>query len=175
MDLSKILFLDIETIPQYEDMKKSPEDFKKLWEEKAKLLARQEADNAESLFDRAGIYAEFGRIVCISVGFISHRGSLRELRIKSYYGDDEKILLDEFAALLNKHFNQPDHLLCAHNGKEFDYPYIARRMIITGVKVPRILDSAGKKPWEMDYQLPKMTLMAAKLHRFIGRKKTLSV
>jgi len=151
MDLSKILFLDIETIPQYEDMKKSPEDFKKLWEEKAKLLARQEADNAESLFDRAGIYAEFGRIVCISVGFISHRGSLRELRIKSYYGDDEKILLDEFAALLNKHFNQPDHLLCAHNGKEFDYPYIARRMIITGVKVPRILDSAGKKPWEIQH------------------------
>ena len=151
MDLSKILFLDIETIPQHQSYENAPEDYQKLWAEKARLLARAEGDTAESLFDRAGIYAEFGQIVCISAGFINHRGSMRELRVKSFYGDDEKILLKEFGEMLNKHFGQNDNLLCAHNGKEFDYPYIARRMLINGIHIPNILNMAGKKPWEVQH------------------------
>ncbi|HAW20428.1 MAG TPA: 3'-5' exonuclease, partial [Flavobacteriales bacterium] len=149
MDLSKILFLDIETIPQYKSFDDAPDAYQKLWGDKAKFLIREEEDTVESTYDRAGIYAEFGRIVCISVGIVGQKGMQRELRLKSFYGDDEKVLLQEFADLLMKHFNGPDHLLCGHNGKEFDFPYIARRMLINGVKVPRMLDTAGKKPWEV--------------------------
>ena len=151
MDISKILFLDIETIPQFESFEKTPKEYRKLWEEKAQYLLRNEEDTVASIYERAGIYAEFGQIVCISVGFISKRGSSRELRLKSFYGDDEKILLTEFAELLQKFFNENDHVLCGHNAKEFDFPYIARRMIVNEVRIPKILDLAGKKPWEVGH------------------------
>ncbi|MDC1211978.1 3'-5' exonuclease [bacterium] len=151
MDISKILFLDIETVPQYADFDSAPEVDQKLWGDKARIISRDQEVEPSSVYERAGIYAEFGRIVCISVGFISQRGTMRQLRVKSYYGDDEKILLTEFADLLLKHFNGADNLLCGHNGKEFDFPYIARRMIINRVKIPRILDSTGKKPWEVNH------------------------
>jgi 3'-5' exonuclease len=151
MDLSKILFLDIETIPQFKSFDKAPEADQKLWAEKAQYLLKTDEDTVQSIYGRAGIYAEFGRIVCISVGFISEREGNRSLRLKSYYGDDEKQLLGEFAELLSKHFNGNDHLLCGHNGREFDFPYIARRMIVNDIKIPRILDLAGKKPWEVGH------------------------
>jgi DNA polymerase elongation subunit (family B) len=101
----------------------------------------------EVLYKRAGIYAEFGKIICISVGAFSKA----EFRLKSFSGDDEKKLLTEFAELLRKRYNKPEHLLCAHNGKEFDFPYIARRMVVLGIPVPTILDLAGKKPWEVNH------------------------
>ena len=110
---------------------------------------REEDDTPASVYGRAGIYAEFGKIVCISVGFINERGTGRELRVKSFAGEDEKALLTDFAKLLNSHFDLPDNLLCGHNGKEFDFPYIARRMIINGISIPKILDLTGKKPWEV--------------------------
>jgi DNA polymerase elongation subunit (family B) len=121
-----------------------PEQFKKFWDRKAEYLSRSEEDTAENLFQRAGIYAEFGNIVCISVGFISNKA----FRIKSFYGDDEHQLLNDFAGLLNKGFYQ---YLCAHNGKEFDFPYIARRMLIHGIRLPGMLNIAGKKPWEVHH------------------------
>jgi 3'-5' exonuclease len=151
MDISKILFLDIETVPQHADFDSAPKEDQKLWGDKARIISRDQEVEPSTVYERAGIYAEFGRIVCISVGFISQRGTMRQLRVKSYYGDDEKILLTEFADLLLKHFNGADNLLCGHNGKEFDFPYIARRMIINRVKIPRILDSTGKKPWEVNH------------------------
>lgn len=142
IDFSKILFLDIETVPMVSDYGQMPEQFKKLWDRKAEYLARSEEDTAENLFQRAGIYAEFGKIVCISVGFLSKQA----FRIKSFFGDDERELLKDFAGLLNKGFYQ---YLCAHNGKEFDFPYIARRMLIHGIPLPDMLNIAGKKPWEV--------------------------
>lgn len=149
MSLSNILFLDIETVPQHAQLGDASDVYKKLWEEKAQYLVRSDDDTPENLFQRAGIYAEFGRIVCISVGHIAQRGSIRELRVKSFFGDDEKLLLKEFGDMLDKHFYTKDHLLCGHNGKEFDFPYIARRMLINGVAIPQILDVSGKKPWEV--------------------------
>lgn len=149
MDISKILFLDIESVPQYDRFESGPEDYQKLWTEKSRIISRNEEDTPESTYEKAGIYAEFGRIVCISVGFVNVQGQDRQLRIKSFAGDDEKQLLEDFAGLLNKHFNSKDNLLCAHNGKEFDYPYIARRMIVNQVRIPSILDLSGKKPWEV--------------------------
>lgn len=148
-ELQNILFLDIETVPQYSALDEAPEPYRMLWAEKAANLARAEEDTAESLFDRAGIYSEFGRIVCITVGHLNDRSGERELRIKSYYGHDEEELLEEFANLLNLHFNSEQHFLCGHNGKEFDFPYIARRMLIHGVALPNLLNVAGKKPWEV--------------------------
>lgn len=145
LNLEKILFLDIETVPMVQEYDQLPENFKKLWDRKAEFLKREENDTSDKLFGRAGIYAEFGKIICISVGFVKNR----EFRIKSYYGDDELILLKEFADLLNTYYKGQGNLLCAHNGKEFDYPYIARRMLINGLKLPDIINIAGKKPWEV--------------------------
>ena len=144
--LENVLFLDIETVPQVAEFDELDDKFKLLWEKKAEQLKRNKPDaTADKLYSSAGIYAEFGKIVCISCGFTNGR----EFRIKSFYGDDEKILLEEFADLLDKHYNNNYNLLCAHNGKEFDFPYIARRMLVNGIHIPEVLNLAGKKPWEV--------------------------
>jgi hypothetical protein len=130
-----------------------PENFRKLWEKKAGVLSRGDnlagrpAQTPEEVFERAGIYAEFGKIICISTGIL-RSGSCR---IKSYYGEDEKQLLADFAGMLLKGADKKIQFLCAHNGKEFDYPYLIRRMLVNGIKVPPILDLAGKKPWEVNH------------------------
>ena len=142
-----ILFLDIETVPQHADYDSMSENFKPLWEKKSQFF-RKEDQNASEVYQRAGIYAEFGKIICISVGLINSDNGKRILRLKSYFGDDEKKLLSDFFELLNK-LTKKEIFLCAHNGKEFDYPYIARRALINSMKIPSILDTAGKKPWEI--------------------------
>ena len=148
LKLENVLFLDIETVPLSPDFDSVPEKIKKLWEKKAEQLRRNHPDQtADTLYPRAGIYAEFGKIICISCGFANGK----EFRIKSFYGDNEKILLKEFAEMLELHFNTNYHLLCAHNGKEFDFPYIARRMLINMIELPDILNMAGKKPWEIKH------------------------
>ncbi len=146
--IENVLFLDIETIPQFSDFSDLPERFKDLWTEKAKTF--REEKPAGEVYERAGIYAEFGKIICISVGIVTDKPE-RKLRLKSFYGDDEKQLLEDFFAMLNKYFYKSDNLLCAHNGKEFDFPYIARRGLINGLKIPAILDNSGKKPWEVKH------------------------
>ncbi len=150
INLEKILFLDIETVAQSPEFSQLDEDFKKHWEQKSRFISKDE-ETPEEVYNRAGIYAEFGKIVCISVGFILIENGINKLRLKSFYNDDEKELLIAFFELLNKHYNNPDFLLCAHNGKEFDFPYIARRALINGIKIPSILDLAGKKPWEVPH------------------------
>ncbi|MBL4752082.1 MAG: 3'-5' exonuclease [Flavobacteriales bacterium] len=150
LNLNKVLFLDIETVPAYSDYNQVPEDCKPFWGRKASFLSKNEEDTAESLYGRAGIYAEFGKIICISVGFmVLNEGGDRHFRIKSFYGDDEEELLQNFILLLTKHYDDGQHLLCAHNGKEFDFPYLARRILINGLRLPAMLDIAGKKPWEV--------------------------
>jgi hypothetical protein len=128
-----------------QDYDRLPEKFQKLWDKKSFYLKKEEGDTPDSLFARAGIYAEFGKIVCISVGYMHNR----EFRLKSFYGDDEIELLKEFAEMLNRYYNLREQLLCAHNGKEFDFPYMARRMLINGIRLPKIINIAGKKPWEV--------------------------
>ena len=150
INLEKILFLDIETVAQNPNFSHLDDDLKKHWEHKSKFLAKDD-EIPEEVYERAGIYAEFGKIVCISVGFIKIESGTKSLRLKSYYNDDEKILLIDFFELLNQHYNSPDFLLCAHNGKEFDFPYIARRALINRINIPHILDLAGKKPWEVPH------------------------
>ena len=146
LSLDNILFLDIETVPQYESFEQLEEIDQQLYADKTKYQRKDEFTPAE-FYDRAGIWAEFGKIVCISVGYFVNRDS-QQFRTRSFTGE-EKHLLEEFSSLLNEHFSHRNHLLCAHNGKEFDFPYIARRMIILGVEIPAKLNLFGKKPWEV--------------------------
>ncbi len=146
--IEDVMFLDIETVPLVPSPELLDPAMQKLWEKKSKQFRLSE-QTANDVYERAGLYSEFGKIICISVGFIREMDPY-SLRLKSFYGDDEKAILSEFATMLSK-FSKGNReaLLCAHNGKEFDYPFIARRMIINGLIIPDLLDNAGKKPWEL--------------------------
>lgn len=150
MNFNNILFLDIETVAQSENYEQLSESWRELWDHKARSLIRNpELDTPESIYDRAGIYAEFGKIICISCGCIQGGGDDKKLIIKSFFDDDEHKLLTQFAAMLQKWSGSSEKFLCAHNGKEFDYPYLCRRMIINGIEIPEALKIAGRKPWEV--------------------------
>lgn len=149
LPIENILFLDIETVPRKEDFNQLTEEEQELWAQKT-AYQRKEEFSPEEFYDRAGIWAEFGKIVCISVGYFTNRGNEQQFRTTSFYGEEKK-LLTEFKNLLEGHFYQPYHLLCAHNGKEFDFPYIARRMIIHRIEIPNKLNLFGKKPWEVPH------------------------
>jgi 3'-5' exonuclease len=148
--IEKILFIDIETVPAVENYENLSHEFKEFWEKKSGQF-RKENQTAGEAYERAGIYAEFGRIICISFGMIHIKDNQRSARIKSIVGDDEKVVLSEFASLLIKLNTSKDLMLCAHNGKEFDFPYLSRRMLINGIKLPSMLDIAGRKPWETPF------------------------
>jgi hypothetical protein len=151
--MDSILFLDIETVPQYSTHDLLPANFASLWEKKASQLSRNDKNSTEisltpaELYERAGIYAEFGKIICISTGILRNK----TLWIKSFFGENEKEILIEFSDMLGKLKEKNINYLCAHNGKEFDYPFMIRRMLINGLHVPAILDLSGKKPWEVNH------------------------
>lgn len=147
--LKNILFLDIETVPENASFDELSEEKKKLWELKT-YYQRKEDYTPEEFYERAGIWAEFGKIVCISVGYFAYQGENRSFRTTSFHGE-EKDILEDFKKLLESHYNRPQHLLCAHNGKEFDFPFIARRMIIHNIELPDKLNLFGKKPWEVPH------------------------
>ncbi|MFZ4796862.1 MAG: 3'-5' exonuclease [Bacteroidia bacterium] len=151
LDITKILILDIETVPQFPSFEQVPERWKALWEKKSNIIKRDTVSTVEELYPRAGIYAEFGKIVCISVGYFNSSGNSYQFRVKSFYSHNEAELLTAFCQMVSKHFNSPNDLLCAHNGKEFDFPYIARRCVINKIPLPEMLDTAGKKPWEIKH------------------------
>ncbi len=149
INLEDILFLDIETVPEVENYSQLDDPKKELWEQKSKYQRKDEV-SAEEFYERAGIWAEFGKIICISVGYFNIKGANREFRVTTFHGD-ERQLLKEFKKLLNNHFSHPKNLLCGHNAKEFDFPYIARRMLIHGISLPFKLNLFGKKPWEIPH------------------------
>ncbi|MFH1004007.1 MAG: ribonuclease H-like domain-containing protein [Bacteroidota bacterium] len=158
----KILFLDIETVPQHPDYHHLSEKFKKLWDAKAKYIIKSRKDESPEketpadVYNRAGIYSEFGKVIAVTVGMINGKN----FRLKSFYGDEEKTLLEELISLLEKHYDISTHYLCAHNGKEFDFPFLARRIMMNQLPIPKILDNAGKKPWEVKHLLDTMELWA---------------
>ena len=149
LNFENILFLDIETVPEVENFSELSDEKQELFAQKT-AYQRKEEVTSEDFYERAGIWAEFGKIVCISVGyFVNFKSTNRTFRVTSFFGDDETVILNGFKKLLESHFNKPDHVLCAHNGKEFDFPYIARRMIINQIALPDKLNLFGKKPWEI--------------------------
>lgn len=149
-NLKHILFLDIETVPKFEKWDDLTMEEQSLFDDKTKYQ-RKEEDSLEEFYHRAGIWAEFGKIVCISVGYFTDLGSNTSFRVKSFFGDNERQILKEFKLLLDTHFAKSEHLLCAHNGKEFDFPFLARRMIIHQIPLPKKLNLFGKKPWEVPH------------------------
>lgn len=146
LKLTDVLFLDIETVPATPVFEDLNESFQKHWDKKSSHF-RSETESASDVYQRAGIYSEFGKIICISVGFIHND----VFRVKSFYGDDEKNLLLSFSAMILAWDKNPNRLLCGHNLKEFDVPYIARRMLVNGLALPSAFDLAGKKPWEIKH------------------------
>ena len=145
--IEKVLFLDIETVPQVGNWQHLDEPTQNLWNKKTRLQRKDDFTAEEFYKERGGIMAEFGKIICISVGIIEKS---EKIIIKSFYGDDEKQLLEEFGEI----FNRPklrDVILCAHNGKEFDFPWIARRFLINGMQPPQPFQLFGKKPWEIQH------------------------
>jgi predicted PolB exonuclease-like 3'-5' exonuclease len=150
-ELNKVIFLDIETVPQQKEFDSLSDDQKKLWEQKAKFDSAYKSGeiSLSDTYQRAGIYAEFGKIICISFGYVALEKGQRELRIKSISDKEEKNLLSKLLKLIEG-FDK-DTLLCAHNGKEFDFPYICRRLLINGLKIPKILDLQNKKSWEVKH------------------------
>ncbi|MGM5630446.1 3'-5' exonuclease [Apibacter raozihei] len=146
--LKQILFLDLETVPEFENWDELSERTKELWEKKTQYQRKDEISPEEYYYERAGILSEFGKIICLSCGLVIDD---KKIRLKSFYGDDEVQILTGFNELLKANYFKSDLLLCAHNGKEFDFPYMARRMMIHQIELPRILQMHGKKPWEIPH------------------------
>ena len=149
INLNNILFLDIETVPEHENYAVLDQETQYLWEHKTQYQRKDDV-SGEDFYERAGIWAEFGKIITISVGYFVNKADIRNFRVTSFWGDEKQILRD-FSNLLNTHFNGAQHLLCGHNAKEFDIPFIARRMIINGIALPNKLNLFGKKPWEVPH------------------------
>ena len=162
--LSDLLFLDIETVGQQPSFSQLESNMKDLWSDKARIISRNaelSSSQIESLyFDKAGIYSEFAKVMCISVGyFVTNKKEILGFRVKSFFGHQEQDLLKSFSKLLKTHFDKPNKQgICGHNIKEFDIPFLCRRMIIHGLKVPKMLDIAGKKPWQVDHLIDTLNL-----------------
>jgi predicted PolB exonuclease-like 3'-5' exonuclease len=150
LKLENVLFIDIETVPVAESFDSLSERMKKLWDVRSAHLRKEEEGPAD-VWSRAGLFAEFGKIICLSAGVFSSLAEPRRFRIKSFYGDDEAAVIRQFGDLVRNFRQGKDLRLCAHNGKEFDFPFLARRIIILGEKLPGILNIAGKKPWELNF------------------------
>ncbi|MFM7758714.1 MAG: 3'-5' exonuclease, partial [Crocinitomicaceae bacterium] len=136
VQVEKILFLDIETVPQTYSYQDLDEKTRELFNAKTRF-SQSEEKSFEMLYnERGGILAEFGKIVCISVGMVRENNLNKTIRLKSFAHDDEETLLNQFKRLLDEHYNTPSHILCGHNAKEFDIPYICRRMLINGITLP---------------------------------------
>jgi len=149
--LDQVLFLDIETVPGVKSFDLLSDEMQQYYDDKTKYQRGEDVSAEEFYLQRAGILAEFGKVICISCGFVHGTGEQREWRVKSFSGHDEKTVLQQFADMLHENFPNKFTLLCAHNGFEFDFPYLSRRMLIHGVDLPDPLDNAGKKPWEIPH------------------------
>ncbi|WP_226390835.1 3'-5' exonuclease [Penaeicola halotolerans] len=147
-DTKNILFLDIETISAVREFSELSPEMQQHWQRKSSFMRSSEAKTPETWYnERAAIYAEFGQVVVVGVGFLTAVDEAWQLRVKAYSGSDEKQLLEEVAGLLRTR----DWKLCAHNGKEFDFPYLCRRMLINGITLPDVLHISGRKPWEISH------------------------
>ncbi|MDR6159496.1 MULTISPECIES: 3'-5' exonuclease [Chryseobacterium] len=145
--LERILFIDIETVPGSGSWEELPESERILWDKKTKFQRKDEISAQDFYLERAGIMAEFGKIICITIGMLEKNDTLK---IKSFAGHDEKKILLEFGEIFNSQ-RLREVILCAHNGKEFDFPWIARRFLINGMMPPVPFQMFGKKPWEIPH------------------------
>ena len=147
--LENLLLIDIETVSEHPTFSVLNDDWKQLWEEKVQRQLPENVTAEEFYPQRAAVMAEFSKVVCISVGYFKREAKASLLRVKSFYGDDEKILLQDFIAALQKmETNNNKWSFTGHNIKEFDIPFICRRLLINGLSIPPFLDFQNMKPWE---------------------------
>ncbi len=166
IDITRILFLDIETVSSQPTYRQLSEQFQQLWAYKAPGALKRygeeltEEELAASYTDKAAIFAEFGKIVCISVGAVYRdKDKQLKLRLKSFADRDEARLLREFSEMLDQYYGDPaKYFICGHNIKEFDVPYMCRRIVAHQQKLPALLDISGKKPWETKHLVDTMEL-----------------
>lgn len=154
IDLHHILFVDLECVPEHPSFFDLDEWLRTLREKKAEKLTHvdEQLSTSELYENRSGIYAEFGKIICISVGcFAKQEGDVLQFRTKSFFGDNERDILLEFFDLLEGHYNKSHHCICGHNIKEFDIPYICRRALVHELDIPGVLFDSSKKPWEIQH------------------------
>jgi hypothetical protein len=151
INIYDLIFIDIETVPQYVAYGELSNAMKQLWTTKHSFLKSENESAEDGYLKRAGVYAEFAKIICISIGLFhtDKESKQRTFRVKSFSGDDEKKLLEEFTQLINKSFNTERFHFCGHNLREFDIPFICRRLLINRLPFPEILNVSGKRPWEM--------------------------
>ena len=152
LNIDEVLFLDIETVPVAPEFDELTENWRKLWEHKMQY----KIDNGElpgELYEHAGIYSEFGKIICISAGYVTQKKGELFFRVKSFYDEDEKKLISDFFDAWEKFSRAGKRRLCGHNAQEFDFPYIARRALVNNLNLPKIFDIAGAKPWEVKEML----------------------
>ena len=158
--------MDIETVPAYPTYEDLPDKLKPFWIKKAKLLLRKDMDDISreelehSFFEKAGIYAEFAKIICVSVGYcILEDQEIKTFRLKSFYGESENQILGEFKQLIENYFQNPEvHKFCGHNIREFDLPFLCRRMLIHRIPLPRMLSFSAKKPWQISHVLDTLEM-----------------
>lgn len=156
-DLSRILFIDIETVPESANFEDIDDKKQFLWRKKVKSSNwyknnyEDESESiAQSFCDKAGIYAEFSKVICISLGYFVMKGNdIGFLKVKSFYSNKESDVLLSISNVLSEHYNNPDNdHLCGHNIKEFDVPFLCRRLLINRLPLPKLIDVAGAKPWQ---------------------------
>jgi DNA polymerase elongation subunit (family B) len=170
LHLENLICLDIETVPSYEDFLQMPEPLQELYLKKSERLKQEGETPDEQYFNHAGIYAEFGKVICVSLGIFKKEKDHFQLRLKSIYGDDEKKLLESFCDLLNQHYNKPDrYQFCGHNIREFDIPYLSRRLLIHHLDLPAALDISGRKPWEVNMIDTLQLCNCVAIFRYFGK------
>jgi DNA polymerase elongation subunit (family B) len=153
IDIKNTLVIDIETVSATESYNDLDGRLKKQWDRKASLIKNDDNLTPDDLFfERAGIFAEFGQVICIAVGlFTKTKSGHLGLRIKAFGSTDEKEVLTQFKELIDTKLDADNLILCAHNGKEFDFPYLCRRYLVNEIKIPAALQISGKKPWEIKH------------------------
>jgi DNA polymerase elongation subunit (family B) len=154
INLHQLLFIDIETVPEYSDFSNLTKTMQDLWTAKHSLLKTEDESAEEGYLKRAGVYAEFAKVICVSIGYFKTEKENLKLtfRVKSFYGDNENNLLQEFSSLIRKSFDNPERFqFCGHNIREFDVPFLSRRMLINGIALPEMFDNSGKRPWQINY------------------------
>lgn len=153
IDLNNFLIIDIETVSCVKDFEELSPRLQKLWDLKARFFKNYDTSTPSEIFkERAGIHAEFGKVVTIAAGFLRYNDADElSLRIKAFAGKNEKTILSDFKSLIESRFDEEKLTFCAHNGKEFDYPYLCRRMLINELSIPQTLQVQGKKPWEIPH------------------------
>lgn len=151
-ELKEVVFLDVETVSGQASYSDLPDRMKPLWARKASYLRKESPESDEELYkSRAAIYAEFGKVVCIVAGkLVELESGELGLRTKAYSGHDERELLTAFKEMADR-LDPMTTRFCAHNGKEFDYPYLCRRMLIHGISLPPVLSLMGRKPWDVPH------------------------